>query len=689
MRRDSDGYKYGVNTYASYNMPKLSDLIFKRPTHAPKNATYRPQWQSDDTVELCVRCRSKFSALRRRHHCRACGNIFCSSCAKRFAKLPARFGYVMAERTCEECYWKFAEVAPGKVGKTCPLRQRSLLQGEGAGCLDDSSIGSLLLTASYLPGESLEAGRNQMQAELLGQERQRELVLISLTNYRVILKSLPFSLLGSVPLASICQIERHGQEVVFTCYDSRTIRARIFTEEHSDSQWLTQFVRTRASLLQSGNKEQSFAFSRWQHSQDSANEAGWHIFDMDKHFEQRLADSSAWRINDMNASYEVCKTYPATLVLPKLPNGIILRVAEKYSHKRFPVLCWRGTGGQCILRCARLESSSDETEHDIPNYLQAVANSNPRNNTLYVVDCGDRTASVHEIKLEFVKTIYAELDDHVHISKSFNRLHAAINSRRGDSWLYYLDTSGWLQNIRRILTVSINIVRLIKRKKSSVIIQSLKGKDRASQVSGVVQVLLDHRYRTCEGLEQLIEKEWCSFGYPFAKRFHVDKEWSVGFLQWIECIYQLLRQFPHAFEFNEHFLAAIIDAVYTSRFGTFLYNSERSRVSANLSKLTKSAWAWLNAPSMRAQHLNKFYRSMDLVLAPNVKARSIKLWENFWLRWDLQYKPSSIWSECEEAFTEETRIQTELALEVQRLTERLQKLKSEAMNHSNVASRSL
>lgn len=36
-------------------------------------------------------------------------------------------------------------------------------------------------------------------------------------------------------------------------------------------------------------------------------------------------------------------------------------------------------------------------------------------------------------------------------------------------------------------------------------------------------------------------------------------------------------QFPSAFEFNELFLFAVLDHLYSCLFGTFLYNSEQER----------------------------------------------------------------------------------------------------------------
>lgn len=60
---------------------------------------------------------------------------------------------------------------------------------------------------------------------------------------------------------------------------------------------------------------------------------------------------------------------------------------------------------------------------------------------------------------------------------------------------------------------------------------------------------------------------------------HSDADRSPVFLQFLDCVWQVSKQFPHALEFNEHFLITILDHLYSCRFGTFLCNTERERVS--------------------------------------------------------------------------------------------------------------
>lgn len=49
--------------------------------------TYPPEWLPDHETEACMACQSLFTLIKRRHHCRACGKIFCGECCKQKAKL--------------------------------------------------------------------------------------------------------------------------------------------------------------------------------------------------------------------------------------------------------------------------------------------------------------------------------------------------------------------------------------------------------------------------------------------------------------------------------------------------------------------------------------------------------------------------------------------------------------------------
>ncbi|XP_017905555.1 PREDICTED: zinc finger FYVE domain-containing protein 16 [Capra hircus] len=61
----------------------------------------QPTWVPDSEAPNCMNCKVKFTFTKRRHHCRACGKVFCGVCCNRKCKLQ----YLEKEaRVCVVCY---------------------------------------------------------------------------------------------------------------------------------------------------------------------------------------------------------------------------------------------------------------------------------------------------------------------------------------------------------------------------------------------------------------------------------------------------------------------------------------------------------------------------------------------------------------------------------------------------------
>ncbi|KAF8624210.1 hypothetical protein AX15_005976 [Amanita polypyramis BW_CC] len=69
----------------------------------------RHYWMDDENCKECYDCKSKFTTWRRKHHCRICGQIFCSRCASNVIK-GSRFGQDGMVRVCTLCFDKLATV---------------------------------------------------------------------------------------------------------------------------------------------------------------------------------------------------------------------------------------------------------------------------------------------------------------------------------------------------------------------------------------------------------------------------------------------------------------------------------------------------------------------------------------------------------------------------------------------------
>ncbi|KAL2304529.1 hypothetical protein Nmel_013283 [Mimus melanotis] len=132
---------------------------------------------------------------------------------------------------------------------------------------------------------------------------------------------------------------------------------------------------------------------------------------------------------------------------------------------------------------------------------------------------------------------------------------------------------------------------------------------------------------------------------------HLDgdpKEVSPVFTQFVECVWQLMQQFPCSFEFSERFLLEIHDHVYSCQFGNFLGTCHKDReelsdqmlfLLARIFEKTHSLWPFL---LQRKQELrNPLYRGFTAYkeLQPNTLPFSFQFWCGMYNRFDKGMHP--------------------------------------------------
>ncbi|GAB2276850.1 Carrier protein, mitochondrial [Dionaea muscipula] len=114
---------------------------------------------------------------------------------------------------------------------------------------------------------------------------------------------------------------------------------------------------------------------------------------------------------------------------------------------------------------------------------------------------------------------------------------------------------------------------------------------------------------------------------------------EIQVCEWIDCVAQLLRMYPFAFEFSSTFLVDFLDCVLSCRFGNFLCNSEKEREQSGVHDSCGCLWSYL--ANLRASggqshvHYNLFYDPVkhEGPLLPPAAAISPILWPQFHLRW--------------------------------------------------------
>ncbi|XP_067838873.1 zinc finger FYVE domain-containing protein 16-like isoform X2 [Heptranchias perlo] len=62
----------------------------------------QPQWIPDSEAPNCANCQARFTFTKRRHHCRACGKVFCAACCNQKCKL--KYLENKEARVCVVCY---------------------------------------------------------------------------------------------------------------------------------------------------------------------------------------------------------------------------------------------------------------------------------------------------------------------------------------------------------------------------------------------------------------------------------------------------------------------------------------------------------------------------------------------------------------------------------------------------------
>ncbi|KAK7069417.1 Myotubularin-related protein 2, partial [Halocaridina rubra] len=321
-------------------------------------------------------------------------------------------------------------------------------------------------------------------------------------------------------------------------------------------------------------------------------ENGWTVYEPIAELKRQGLPNESWRITRFNEHYEICETYPAVWAVPAAANDNDLRsVAAFRSRGRIPVLSWIHPESQAtITRCAQpLVGVSGKRSRDDETYIQHIMDANAQSHKIFIMDARPSVNAVankakgggYESEDAYQNAEVQFLDIHnIHVMReSLRKLQEVCYPHIDNAhWLSNLEATHWLDHIRCVLSGALRIADKVESHKTSVVVHCSDGWDRTAQLTALAMLMLDGYYRTIIGFAVLVEKEWLSFGHKFAQRIghgddrHQDADRSPVFLQFVDCVWQIMRQFPHAFQFTEDLLLTLLDHLYSCLFGTFLYN---------------------------------------------------------------------------------------------------------------------
>ncbi|XP_017562008.1 1-phosphatidylinositol 3-phosphate 5-kinase isoform X4 [Pygocentrus nattereri] len=129
-----------------------------------QDSDLKQYWMPDSQCKECYDCNEKFTTFRRRHHCRLCGQIFCSRCCNQ--EIPGKFmGYTGDLRACTYCR---------KIALSYAHSADSGCIGEDLTALSDSPCSVCILepTEPRTPVSGRKASRNIFLEEDLAWQRK-------------------------------------------------------------------------------------------------------------------------------------------------------------------------------------------------------------------------------------------------------------------------------------------------------------------------------------------------------------------------------------------------------------------------------------------------------------------------------------------------------------------------------------
>lgn len=481
--------------------------------------------------------------------------------------------------------------------------------------------------------------------------------IVSVTNYKLHFRTPESPNVVEVPLGVVSRIEKvggastrgenaYGIEVF--CKDMRNLRFAHKQENHSRRD---VFEKLQQYAFPLSHKMKLFAFDYT----EIFPEDGWTVYEPIAELKRMGVNNDMWKITKINDQYKLCDSYPAVLAVPAQATDEVLgAVAAFRSRGRIPVLSWIHSESQAtITRCSQpLVGVGGKRSKEDENYIREIMDANAQSHKLFIMDARPSANAIankakgggyeSEDTYQNAEIIFLDIQN-IHVMReSLRKLkELCFPTIEETKWLSGIESTGWLKHIKFILAGAIRIVDKVETHKTSVLVHCSDGWDRTAQLTALSMLMLDPYYRTIRGFEVLIEKEWLSFGHKFQHRIghgennHSDADRSPVFLQFIDAVWQITQQFVNTFEFNDHFLITILDHLYSCRFGTFLFNSDRERVQERIKENTVSLWSYVN--SDLDQFRNPLYWAnvnKQSVIMPVASVRYIKLWKAYYCRWN-------------------------------------------------------
>ncbi|XP_006007685.1 myotubularin-related protein 11 [Latimeria chalumnae] len=459
---------------------------------------------------------------------------------------------------------------PGEHIVEDPVNVRKLVQWRSGESFLSGTLYCTEFRLTFVP-EHIHNAENEDHDSVLN--REHDIPLISID--RVTVNQLPKTKAMTASSGS----KFGSKELVIYCKDFRIVK---FQLEQSTREEQIHWITTK--LTQGGDLFALQYENAVLQNQENCPFSGMMdfptcFFEQSSDWEQELerTGTSGWRVSPINERFDMSTSLPKYIVVPlKLFDYELKAIFTHFNDGHIPRWCWHHPGGSNLLRMGSFRSNTYLAEGDARK-MEILVQGNL--SQAVIADVSTDLPSPSDIQTAYLKFKTLCMDD-------------ASIPVSDEKWLSALENTHWLDHVRLCLKKAGEVSSLLACRCVTVILQELDDADLNCLVSSLVQLLADPHYRTISGFQSLVQKEWLVAGHRFLQRLNLtkgsDKEESPVFLLFLDCVWQLLNQYPLSFEFTEVYLLALRDSTTVPLFSTFLFNSQWERSRRNQHQASKN-----------------------------------------------------------------------------------------------------
>uniref|UniRef100_A0A5F5Q0M5 Myotubularin-related protein 12 n=1 Tax=Equus caballus TaxID=9796 RepID=A0A5F5Q0M5_HORSE len=321
---------------------------------------------------------------------------------------------------------------------------------------------------------------------------------------------------------------------------------------------------------------------------------------------ERTKGNMKYKAVRVNEGYQVSERLPEYFVVPTpLPEEDVPR----FQGHGIPMWCWSCHNGCALLKMSALPKEQDDAVLQVQkSFLDGVYKT------------------IHRPPYEIVKTedlssSFLSLQDIQTAHSKFKQLFLIDNSTEfwdtDIKWFSLLESSSWLDIIRRCLKKAIEITECLEAQNMNVLLLEENASDLCCLISSLVQVMMDPHCRTRVGFQSLVQKEWIMGGHCFLDR----------------CNH--LRQSDKE-EHQRQLSLPLTQSKSSPKRGFF--REETDHLIKNL--LGKRISKLINSSDELQDNFREFYDSWHSkptdyhgLLLPHIEGPEIKVWAQRYLRW--------------------------------------------------------